>query len=104
MVFNEFSYITFNHITSWVSLLPNYSEKLIEMHQIVTNIVKKPSSKSYQEYDPHLTLINTKDKNYRQFSENVANSYHPISDTFSLSLGKSDDIGQFLKTVFLCKL
>ncbi|MCD6040283.1 MAG: hypothetical protein K0S27_1683 [Gammaproteobacteria bacterium] len=100
LVFKEFSCITFNNITFWVSLLPNNCDKLMEMNCIVADIIKNPVSKSYAEYDPHMTLISTKNKEYRQIARDVEKSYKPLSDTFVLSLGESDEIGQYTKMIY----
>lgn len=100
LVFKEFSCITFNDSMFWVSLLPNNSDKLMEMSCIITDIVKSPVSKSHNRYDPHMTLVNTKNKEYKKIAKNISESYKLISDKFILSLGQSDNIGQYTKMIY----
>jgi 2'-5' RNA ligase len=103
LTFKEFSCITFNNAIFWVSLLPDHCDKLAEMNRIVADAIKNPASKSKSDYDPHMTLINTKNSEYKQIAEKVEKSYTPISDRFILSLGKSDDIGQYTKLLYKCE-
>lgn len=104
LTFKEFSCLTFNNSIFWVSLLPDQGDKLAEMNRIVSDIIKNPASKSKSDYDPHMTLINTKNSEYKQLADKVEKSYTPISDKFILSLGKSDDIGQYTKMLYKCEL
>src|SRR3990167_2068144 len=90
LVFNKFSCITFDNTIFWVSLLPDKRDVLHKMHATIANVLKFPIKKTF---DPHMTLINSKDKEYEQEVAKLSDSYTPITDTFILSLGVSDDIG-----------
>lgn len=48
----------------------------------------------------HLTLINTKNREYEKEAASVSASYTQIKDTFMLSLGESDDIGQLINILY----
>lgn len=100
LVFMDISCITLNNIIHWISLLPNNNDKLSVMNVLVADIIKNPVSKSYKEYVPHMTLVNTKNKDYEKFAGELSKSYEPIADTFILSLGKSDEIGQYTKMIY----
>lgn len=49
---------------------------------------------------PHMTLLNTRNKDYEKDVDSIKKSYNPISDKFVLSLGHSDDVGQLTKILF----
>lgn len=93
---SEFSYITFNKKIYWISLLPTNPDILHKMHGFIANIIGLPC---YKNYDPHLTLINTKINNYQNEIDIRSSFFHPITDTFSLALGNSDTVGQFTKII-----
>lgn len=95
--FKEFSCLSFDGVIFWASLLPNHCEKLHEMHQLIAQVLDKPIKKNF---DPHMTLFNTKNKAYENDVDVIKKSYIPISDTFVLSLGRSDDVGQLAKIIF----
>lgn len=98
--FKDFSCIPFKN-TFWVSIMPNQRLALDKMHQIVASTVNAPINKSY---DPHMTLISTKDAEYQKKAEDVAKSYAPISDAFVLSIGECDAVGQFTKLLHKCEM
>lgn len=93
----EFSYITFDNDTYWISLLPKNSEVLHKMHLLIADILKLPSKKNY---DPHLTLINTKNNRLQDEIKRIEKSFVPITDVFRLSLGRSDEVGQFTEIIY----
>lgn len=97
--FKEFSCITFDNNIFWVSLMPDQRDILNEMHQIVANAIKSPINKSY---DPHMTLINTKDSEYIKMAIALEKTYSPISDNFVLAIGECDSIGQLTKSIHIC--
>lgn len=99
--FKKFSCITFDNSTYWVSLLPNNCEKLYEMHALIADIINLPIKKTF---DPHLTLISTKNKEYEKEVERLSSSYMPISDKFVLSLGMADEIGQLIEVAHKVRL
>ncbi len=95
--FEKFSCITFDNSTYWASLLPDNTDTLLKMHKAVASIINKPAK---QNYDPHMTLISSKDKSYQNAVTELSKDYSPIKDTFILAIGESDDIGQLTKIVF----
>lgn len=95
--FNEFSCLTFDNKLYWVSLLPHNSQLLHEMHVEVAALLGLPVK---QKFDPHMTLIRTVNQSYKIEVDKIAKMYTPISDWFDLSLGRSDDIGQFIELVY----
>ena len=95
--FSHFSFITFDNTIFWVSLLPKNIDPLHKMHNIIAKSILLPSKKSF---DPHLTLMNTKNKSYEKEVDKLRHSYFPITDTFILSLGKCDEIGQFTEVIY----
>jgi 2'-5' RNA ligase len=92
LTFKDVSAVTFDNKIFWISLLPNQRDFLHEMHQTVANTVNLAINKSY---DPHMTLINTKNNSYAIMTDKFVESYSPIEDDFILSIGGCDAIGQF---------
>ena len=88
----EFSCITFDNVTFWTSLLPIETAILKDLHEQVSKEINMPIKVNY---DPHLTLMNTKNSSYMDLAATVQKEFSPISDQFVLSLGKSDSVGQF---------
>jgi 2'-5' RNA ligase len=70
------------------------------MHGLIAHIINLPIKKSY---DPHMTLISTKNKEYEKEVKKFLSLYEPISDKFVLSLGKLDDIGQLIEVIHCCE-
>lgn len=101
LAFHEFSCLTFDESTFWASLLPDHGDALMQMHYVVAETIGQPIK---QNYDPHMTLMNTKNAAYEERVAILKNRYKPIRDTFVLALGKSDEIGQFTEVVFACPL
>jgi 2'-5' RNA ligase len=97
LTLKDFSCLTIDN-SSWVSLLPDNTEKLMKMHCSVASLIGDPIGRCFEKYDAHLTLINTKQKNYN----NIVLSFPcvPIRDVFKLSLGTSDEIGQYKKILY----
>jgi 2'-5' RNA ligase len=89
----EVSYLTKNE-ENWISLLPKQREELTKLHCLIAKIIKTPLNRSYTDYDPHLTLLNTKSKITPKIPD------LPIHDTFILSLGTSDKFGQFTSIIY----
>lgn len=92
--FSDFSFVTFDNVTYWISLLPKDSGELHILHSKISSIVHSTSNKPY---DPHLTLISTKDNFYEFKGKPVSEGYKVISDRFILSLGECDSLGQFTR-------
>jgi 2'-5' RNA ligase len=94
---SSFSYTTSDNQIYWISLLPNQQDVLNNLHTEINQIL---GSQPKKPYDPHLTLLNTKNNNYQNELNIIAQTYKPISDAFKLSLGRSDKIGQYLETLY----
>jgi 2'-5' RNA ligase len=94
LIFTEFSYLTFNNEIWWISLLPEQTERLHEIHRLVASIIKHPLNYSYDEYDPHVTLISTRHADCEEFVNEVASDCDIIEDKFVLALGNCDHVGQ----------
>lgn len=78
---------------SWVSLLPDKIAELKNLHLQIAKIVK-PTNAAFADYDPHLTLFNSKDHTACN-RINLATDASPVlSDSFHIALGRLDDIGQ----------
>jgi 2'-5' RNA ligase len=97
LMFEKFSCLTFDNKVYWVSLLPNNTEALQDMHKKIVDIINQPIKKSF---DPHMTLINTKNKEYDAKVDEFSHSYKPIRDMFILKLGRCDDVGQFTEVIY----
>ena len=97
LLFSDFSCITFDNKMYWVSLLPNSRDILHEFHVEIADVIKLPIKQSF---DPHLTLINTKNKDYEKEVDRLSKSYISIGDTFILSIGKADVIGQLTEVIY----
>lgn len=90
--FFEFSCVSFDNCIFWASLLPDNGDELHRMHRLIAQVLEKPVKENFE---PHMTLFNTKHKDYEKEVNELKKTYTPISDKFILSLGKSDDVGQF---------
>lgn len=97
LTFSKFSCITFDNNIFWISLLPDNCDILHKMHGLIANILQFPAKEAF---DPHMTLISTKNKKYEEEAALVSDSYKPIADKFTLSLGTSDDIGQLTHVIY----
>lgn len=97
LMFEEFSCLTFDNQVYWVSLLPNNVDIMHDMHGKIANIINQPIKKSF---DPHMTLINSKNKEYEMQVDKYSSSYKSIRDKFILKLGRCDDVGQFTEIIY----
>lgn len=97
LTFDEFSCVTFDDEVYWVSLLPDRREILSQMHESIANAISHPVKASF---DPHMTLINTREKDYELDVAELSEYYVRLKDKFVLSLGVSDDVGQYLKVIY----
>lgn len=97
LIFDKFSCLTFDNQVYWLSLLPNNTDALLDMHKKIVDIINQPVKKSF---DPHMTLINTKNKEYEVKVNEYSRSYQPIRDMFILKLGRCDDVGRFTEVIY----
>ena len=99
LTFEKFSCITFGQAIFWASLLPDNGDVLMKMHSIIADVINQPVKVNY---DPHMTLISTKDASYENLVNKLYKTYTPIQDVFILALGRSDDIGQLTEVIYSC--
>jgi 2'-5' RNA ligase len=80
----------------WYSLMPNELKLLHDIHQKVLNVIAHPTNRHGDKYDPHLTLMNSRD-----ITKPVAkiNLPHPLSGQFTLMITDRDDVGQAMRVV-----
>jgi 2'-5' RNA ligase len=97
--FKEFSCISIHNLF-WVSLLPQQHTELCLMHEAIIKHLTSPLKKTFDYYDPHMTLINTQDIHYQDQVNALTHFYVPIHDTFIVTLGKADAIGQMTEIIF----
>jgi 2'-5' RNA ligase len=95
----DFSCIAIDKIF-WVSLMPDKGDVLTFMHQAITKILGLDANNNY---DPHLTLVSSKDLNYKSKTELFERTYSAIKDSFALAMGECDEVGQFIKIIYQCK-
>jgi 2'-5' RNA ligase len=79
--------------TNWIFLRPNRLMHLMKMHCIVADIIDTRIGRCFEEYDAHMTLVNTDKENYE--ASLISQSFKPIEDEFQISLAETDDMGQF---------
>lgn len=97
LTFEQISWKTFGNDIFWVALLPNHRRELEAMHRVAADALHLPMKPAY---DPHMTLINTKDVSREKWVREVlSHAYTPINAHFSLALGHSDDVGQFTSVI-----
>ncbi len=95
LVFQAVSFTTSNQKTFYLSLVPNINNVLINMHLVVAACVGEPLNRAYAEYDPHMTLVSTqqKDQAYLLFKKQQKETIY-LADEFVLSLCDCDVHGQ----------
>lgn len=95
--FNKFDCRTFDDLTNWASLLPDQRIILHKMHHRIADLLGLPVKAVF---DPHVTLFNSKNKEYEQKVARLFLSYNKIIDTFVLCLGRSDAVGQLIEILY----
>ena len=94
--FKEISFITFDKVTFWISLIPEQIYILNEIHSKLTATLSNPIERYY---DPHLTLVNTTNKLSLNEIKRILEKDIPIFDGFFLALGECDELGQLTKII-----
>jgi 2'-5' RNA ligase len=84
--------------SNWISILPDNLEALKKIHFVIANLIEGRIGRCFEEYDPHMTLFNFADENYKDKLEFL--KCEGIQDEFHLVLGRSDEVGQFVKVVY----
>lgn len=77
--FNKLNCVTFDNLTYWVSLMPTQITILHKMHSRISDMIRMPLKKNF---DPHMTLINSKNKASENEIQRLAPLYHSITDAF----------------------
>lgn len=95
--FNQFSCVTFDNKIYCISLMPNNRDMLLNMHVKIAGIIGFPSKENF---DPHMSLFTTQNKNYKNRMDELSRNYIPLKDNFILSLGKSDEVGQLTEIIY----
>lgn len=95
LVFNCFSNISFDKKLFWLSIIPDFNQKIIDTFDIVSNVV---TSVRHDAFDPHLTLFNYFSDEFNIYPA-IDKNIH-IEEEFELILGESDKAGQ-LKNIIL---
>jgi hypothetical protein len=98
LTFHQVGYDTFNDITYFISLLPDQVEDLNDMHVLAAGALELPIKASF---DPHMSLLDTKRRDYGKEVKEMVLPWLPLADVFVLALGKCDEVGQFTEIVFL---
>jgi 2'-5' RNA ligase len=79
--------------TNWIFLRPDRLTHLMKMHCIVADIIDTRIGRCFEEYDAHMTLVNTDKENYEDAV--ISQQFQPIEDEFQISLAATDDLGQY---------
>lgn len=84
----------------WVSLIPNHLDKLTALHRLIADIVKHPLNAAYAQYDPHMTLFNSRAKaQCAQFNQK-SQLTPPLEGMFHIALGLTDQVGQLIELAY----
>lgn len=85
----------------WVSLIPNHIPELTALHLKIATIIEHPTNLAWDQYDPHLTLLNNKvDFSLCQSIALPTPIHPPFEDYFSIALGHSDVAGQLTELLY----
>ncbi len=95
--FGQLSYTTFNKRIYWISLLPKQTVILHKLHSKIAELIGLPVKTAF---DPHMTLINSKNKPSEQEVQKLLPLAQPLTDTFILCLGSSDEVGQLTEILY----
>jgi 2'-5' RNA ligase len=100
LTLQELKCVTFDNRIFWASLMPDHREELHRLHGVVADILQLPIKPTF---DPHMSLINSKDAGYVDVVAVLQKSYVPLTDQFVLTLGASDPIGQMTEVICIKK-
>ena len=81
----------------WLSLIPDNIQRLHELHAEVAVLLNSPVRTGF---DPHLTLINSLQKDYEPAMNKFSETFASMEDEFTLALGESDQIGQLRRVIY----
>lgn len=97
LVFDRFSFTTFDNKMFWICLMP---ADVRELHKLQAEVVSILNVSSKKRYEPHLTLMSTLDPLYQSKAAQFIEGYESTGDTFTLALGESGELGQFVRVMY----
>jgi 2'-5' RNA ligase len=83
---------------NWISLRPDNLDALMQMHCMIAKLIASPLGRVFENFDAHLSLINTREADTK--TAVAAVPLAPLEDKFILSLGRSDEIGQYKQVIY----
>lgn len=97
LTLTQWEHSTYQGEMYWISLIPDHTERLHQLHQrIAQQLAKSPK----QSFDPHMTLCNTKIPAPNEDVTTRLAHYTPLTDQFVLTLGACDPIGQLTDVIY----
>jgi len=84
----------------WISLIPDHLEQLKERHLQVAEIIQHPLNASFEQYDPHMTLFNSRATSACTKFNSQPQATPSISDDFTVALGFIDTVGQITELLY----
>lgn len=78
----------------WVSLMPDHRAQLKDLHLLIAEIIKEPLNASFDRYDPHMTLFNSRAKVACAELNEHPHIVPAFTDEFVIALGTTDEVGQ----------
>lgn len=85
-----------SHGLNWFSAMPNEIPELHDTHQKVLAVIKDPKSFHGKDYDPHLTLLNSRDL---KKSDSTTKLDIQIKDNFIFAVIDRNEVGQAFKII-----
>ncbi|OGV41310.1 MAG: hypothetical protein A3F46_03975 [Legionellales bacterium RIFCSPHIGHO2_12_FULL_42_9] len=84
---------------SWISLISDQLDQLKSLHLQVAQIVK-PINASFDDYDPHMTLFNSCNKEQSSKLNQSPQLKAALTGEFEIILGELDDVGQVVTILY----
>lgn len=84
----------------WVSLVPDHLEQLKERHLKIAEMIKRPLNAAFEQYDPHMTLFNSRALIACAEFNSQPQATASLSDNFTIALGFIDAIGQITQLIY----
>ena len=81
-------------------MISDQLEELKEIHLQIADIVKTPLNGAFDNYDPHMTLLNSRLADV-SVDVNELSAVNPaLESAFTVALGRLDDVGQISEILF----
>ncbi len=84
----------------WVSLMPDKLDQLKEHHLKIAKIIGQPLNASFGQYDPHMSLFNSRDEVACAEFNRHTQITPPFEDDFIVVLGYLDNVGQITEIIY----